>query len=120
MTTDHTRYNVEGILLARPFKIRRLGHFGIDLHDMEAGLRFYVQDLGFRITDVLDLVAIPGAAQLIAGVEDPRLYFTSHGSDHHALLLNHRLISERMSAASGEVTVNQITWQVGSLREVVD
>ena len=120
MNTSEAGYDVEGIRLARPFKIRRLGHFGVDLQDMEAGLRFYVQDLGFRITDVLDLSAIPGAAPLIEGVEDPRLYFTSHGSDHHALLLNHRLISQRMGVASGEVTVNQITWQVGSLREVVD
>jgi len=86
MTTDHTRYNVEGILLARPFKIRRLGHFGVDLHDLEAGLRFYVQDLGFRITDVLDLGRIPPLAKLVDGVDDARLYFTSHGSDHHSLL----------------------------------
>ena len=118
--TNETQYDVEGILLARPFKIRRLGHFGLDLHDVAAGLRFYVQDLGFRVTDVLDLAGIPGAAPLIEGVNDPRIYFTSHGSDHHALLLNHRLISQRMSVASGEVTLNQITWQVGSLREVVD
>ncbi len=83
MSTSEAGYDVEGIRLARPFRIRRLGHFGVDLHDMEAGLRFYVQDLGFRITDVLDLGAIPGAAPLIEGVEDPRLYFTSHGSDHH-------------------------------------
>src|SRR5882757_3374854 len=104
MATDEVQYNVEGILLARPFKIRRLGHFGVDLYDMAAGLRFYVQDLGFRVTDVLDLGGVSGAARLVEGVDDPRLYFTSHNSDHHALLLNHRLISERMGAASGEVT----------------
>src|SRR5258708_24994695 len=120
MTTDEAPYNVEGVLLDRPFKIRRLGHFGVDLHDMEAGLRFYVQDLGFRITDALNLGDIPPLAQMVEGVDDPRLYFTSHGSDHHSLLLNHRLISERMGVTSGEVTVNQLTWQVGSLREVVE
>ena len=120
MSTDEVQYNVEGILLNRPFKIRRLGHFGLDLHDMEAGLRFYVQDLGFRITDVLDLGRIPPLAKLVDGVDDPRLYFTSHGSDHHSLLLNHRTISERMGVTSGEVTINQLTWQVGSLHEVVN
>jgi catechol 2,3-dioxygenase-like lactoylglutathione lyase family enzyme len=114
------QYDVEGVLLARPFKIRRLGHFGLDLHDMEAALRFYVEDLGFRITDALDLAAMPRLTELVAGVDDPHLYFTSHGSDHHALLLNHRTISERMGVTSGEVTVNQLTWQVGSLREVVE
>ncbi len=120
ITPPAARYDVEGILLERPFRIRRLGHFGVDLRDMEAGLRFYVQDLGFRITDTLDLGAIPSLAGLIEGVEDPHLYFTSHGSDHHALLLNHRTISERMGVTTGEVTINQLTWQVGSLREVVD
>src|SRR5713101_6714482 len=100
------RYDVEGILLPRPFKIRRLGHFGLDLRDMEAGLRFYVQVLGFQITDALDLGRIPPLASLVEGVADPHLYFTSHGSDHHALLLNHRTISERMGVSSGEVTVN--------------
>lgn len=120
MTKDEVQYNVEGILLARPFKIRRLGHFGVDLHDMEAGLRFYVQDLGFRITDALDLGRMPRLTSLVEGVDDPHVYFTSHGSDHHSMLLNHRMISERMGVTSGEVTVNQLTWQVGSLREVVD
>src|SRR6266849_384320 len=120
MTTDEIHYDVEGILLPRPFKIRRLGHFGLDLRDVEAGLRFYVQDLGFRITDALNLGRIAPLASLVEGVDDPVLYFTSHGSDHHSLLLNHRMISERMGVTSGEVTVNQLTWQVGSLREVVE
>ncbi len=120
MTTDETHYDVEGILLPRPFKIRRLGHFGLDLRDVEAGLRFYVQDLGFRITDALNLGRIAPLASLVEGVDDPVLYFTSHGSDHHSLLLNHRMISERMGVTSGEVTLNQLTWQVGSLREVVN
>jgi catechol 2,3-dioxygenase-like lactoylglutathione lyase family enzyme len=120
MRSDGDQYDVEGILLNRPFKIRRLGHFGVDLNDMEAGLRFYVQDLGFRITDALDLGQIPRLEGLAEGVDDPHLYFTSHNSDHHAMLLNHRKISERMGVTSGEVTVNQLTWQVGSLREVVD
>ncbi len=99
---------MEGVLLPRPFKIRRLGHFGLDLRDMEAGLRFYVQDLGFRITDALDLARIPPLAKLVEGVDDPHLYFTSHGSDHHSLLLNRRAISQRMGATSGEVRL--INW----------
>ena len=115
-----SRYDVEGVLLPRPFKIRRLGHFGLDLEHMADGLRFYVDDLGFRVTDVLDLSGFKNLGTLTQGVPDPKIYFTSHGSDHHALLLNHRLISERMGFAGGEVTLNQLTWQVGSLREVVE
>src|SRR5258706_10416242 len=112
MTKPDAQYDVEGIVLPRPFKIRRLGHFGFDLEHLDAGLRFYVDDLGFRITDRLDLAKIAAASGLIHGVSDPTIYFTTHGSDHHALLLNHRLISQRMGVSSGEVTLNQLTLQV--------
>lgn len=113
-------FDVEGVRLPRPFKIRRLGHFGVDLDDMEAGLRFYVDDLGFRITDALDLSGIPQTKAWVKDATDPKLYFTTHGSDHHAFLINERSISNKMGVSGGEITVNQLTWQVGSLREVVD
>ena len=45
-------------------------------------------------------------------------YFTRYGTDHHAFVLFPRQQMERMSMGGGEVTINQITWQVGSLREV--
>ena len=47
-------YDVGGVLMERPFKIRRLGHFGINVVDMEKGKRFYRDLLGFRIVDVRD------------------------------------------------------------------
>lgn len=118
--TRAAEFDVEGVRLPRPFKIRRLGHFGVDLDDVQAGLRFYIDDIGFRITDMLDLNDIPRARPLAAGANDPCLYFSSHGSDHHAFLINDRAISRNMGVTGGEVTVNQITWQVGSLREVVE
>src|SRR5260221_11695984 len=115
-----SQYDVEGVLLPRPFKIRRLGHFGLDLEHIADVLLFYVDDLGFLVADALDLSAFKTLSALIQGVPDPKIYFTSHGSDHHALLLNHRLISQRMGFTGGEITLNQLTWQVGSLREVVE
>src|SRR5713226_285378 len=48
------KFNVGGVLLDRPFKIRRLGHFGFNLTNMDEGLRFYTDLLGFRISDVMD------------------------------------------------------------------
>ena len=38
-STTTTKYNVGGVLLDRPFKIRRLGHFGFNLVKMEEGVR---------------------------------------------------------------------------------
>ena len=35
------RYDVGGVLLDRPFRIRRLGHFGYNVDDIAACLEFY-------------------------------------------------------------------------------
>jgi catechol-2,3-dioxygenase len=49
MTTTSNKYNVGGVLLDRPFKIRRLGHFGFNGTNMEDCWRFYVDLLGFKV-----------------------------------------------------------------------
>ncbi|MDE3074419.1 MAG: VOC family protein, partial [Chloroflexota bacterium] len=100
-------FDVGGVLLERPFKIRRLGHFGYNSLNPEACLPFYTELLGFRLSD--ELRRDPQGAA--SG------YFMRYGTDHHAFVL----IREMPGAARRmpDVTVNQITWQVGSLREVV-
>ena len=122
MQQGNGQYNVGGVLLPRPFKVRRLGHFGFNLSHLEEGVRFYTQLLGFRLTDELDLSKIPELQQMLANLQDPRLFFTSYGSDHHALLLAHKSLGAIFGddAASPEITVNQITWQLGTLAEVVN
>ena len=52
--TPGTQFNVGGILLDQPFKIRRLGHFGFNVVDIDERVRFYTDLLGFRISDVMD------------------------------------------------------------------
>ncbi len=55
------------------------------------------------------------------GVPDTRIYFLRHNSDHHTFVLMPRPWVEHMeSPPRGDITINQITWQVGSLREVVE
>src|SRR5262249_57971709 len=122
MQNGHDQYNVGGVLLPRPFKVRRLGHFGFNLSQLEAGVSFYTQLLGFRLTDELNLSKIPELQKMMAGLQDPRLFFTSHGSDHHALLLAHKSLGAMFGddAGSPDVTINQITCQLGTLEEVVN
>ena len=48
------KYDVGSLLLDRPFKIRRLGHFGFDNVAMTQSLTFYTDLLGFRLSDTLD------------------------------------------------------------------
>jgi len=95
-------YDVGGVLLERPFKVRRLGHFGYNVNELAAAEHFYVDLLGFRKSDL-------GASF--------NAIFLHHGGDHHSLLIRQYGPQE---VRKNDVTVNQITWQLGSLREVND
>jgi catechol 2,3-dioxygenase-like lactoylglutathione lyase family enzyme len=116
---SQTLYDVGGVTYPRPFRIRRLGHFGFNLNDLGKGLDFYGRMLGFRLTDETSLGKLmPEAAGTL---EDDRLFFMTHNTDHHSFLLAHRSLGAIFGddAASKEITLSQITWQVGSLQEVV-
>jgi len=115
-----TTYDVGGVRYPRPFKIRRLGHFGFNVADMDKGLDFYSRLLGFRVTDTRDFSKVPGREEMAKRLQDPRIVFMSHNSDHHAFLLAHKSLGAIFGddAVSRDVTVNQITWQVGTMDEV--
>ena len=113
------KFNVGGVLLNQPFKIRRLGHFGFNLANMEDGVRFYVDLLGFRISDVMDYSRRAKDPAQVAGLGDPNGYFTRYGNDHHAMVLFPKRVRDALGRQEEPgITVNQITWQVGSLSEV--
>lgn len=120
-TQTQIKFNVGGVLLDRPFKIRRLGHFGFNVVKMEECVRFYTDLLGFRISDVMDFSRRVANPEQLAGLGDPRGYFTRYGGDHHAFVLFNRRVREAMDQTRRfrpGVTINQVTWQVGSLGEV--
>ncbi|MEU5424890.1 VOC family protein [Streptomyces olivoreticuli] len=124
-TTAPKRYDVGGVLLPRPFKIRRFGHFGLNMDRLDEAVTFYADLLGFRVTDEVSLFdQVPPEVRPIVEevVTDPRMIFTSNSSDHHALLLAHRTfgVLNGNDRKAKDITLSQITWQVGSLREVVD
>lgn len=120
MSALQASYDVGGVAYPRPFKIRRLGHFGFNVADMNGGIDFYSRLLGLRITDEHDLSKIPGREEMARKLEDPRIVFMSHNSDHHAFLLAHKSLGAIFGddATSKDITVNQITWQVGTMDEV--
>lgn len=113
-------YDIGGLRYPQPFKIRRLGHFGFNVADMDQGLDFYSRLLGFRVTDTRDFSKVPGREEMAKRLEDPRIVFMSHNSDHHAFLLAHKSLGAIFGddAVSKDITVNQITWQVGTMDEV--
>ncbi len=117
------KYDVGGIVLDRPFKIRRLGHFGFSAKNLKACLEFYNHDIGFKITDPMDFAANPVFMHKLEGIEDTQQYFMRHGTDHHSFVLADRRVVDILYESRPHKpvhSVNQLTWQVGSLREVVD
>jgi catechol 2,3-dioxygenase-like lactoylglutathione lyase family enzyme len=119
-TLQRTTYDIGGVRYPQPFKIRRLGHFGFNVADLDKGLDFYSRLLGFRVTDTRDFSKIPGREEMAKRLQDPRIVFMSHNSDHHAFLLAHKSLGAIFGddAVSRDITVNQITWQVGTMEEV--
>jgi len=113
-------YVVGGVRFARPFRLRRLGHIGLFTRDMPPSLRFYHELLGFQISDVLDFAANPDAPDTVKRLNQTEGYFMRHGTDHHSFVLFPQQVFEAMGRARDGVSINQMTWQVGSLKEVVD
>ena len=68
-----------------PFKIRRLGHFGISVDDVPATLPFYTDLLGFDISDTIGLQPDlqPGRARRRSRVG----YLLRHSPEHHSFVL---------------------------------
>ena len=115
-----SRFDVGGVALERPFKVRRLGHVGYNGIRMDECLRFYVDDVGLRVADVLDFSVEAEHAGNLADVGDTRGYFLRFGSEHHSFVLFNQRLRERVGRQRPGVTINQISWTVGSLEEVVN
>jgi catechol 2,3-dioxygenase-like lactoylglutathione lyase family enzyme len=110
-------YDVGGVRLPQPFKIRRLGHTGFDVSFFDDTLDFYTRILGFRVTDDFDLRSLPNFPK---DSKDVRSAFLTYGSDHHALVMVPKSFDAVFGAAPAGITVNQITWQVSALSEVME
>ena len=115
-------FDVGGVRLARPFKLLRLGHFGVNVTDVGAARDFYSRLLGFRLSDPLDFDARLPAGERGKHGEGVG-YFSRHGGDHHSFVFFPKRILNVINPhyrKFPELTVNQMTWQVSSLREVVE
>ncbi len=117
-----TGCDVGGVRLARPFKVRRLGHVGFNCAELDTTRAFYRDLLGFSVSDRFDFAQLPDAGDL-SGLGDTGGYFMRHGSDHHSFVLFNKRVREavdKLRRFAPGVRVNQISWQVGSLAEVVN
>ena len=113
--TPGTQFDVGGILLEQPFKIRRLGHFGFNVVDMDEPPALLHRPAGFRISDELDFAkraadpsgwrasATPTATSCaMAAITTPSCCSTAACA---------KPLDKTRRFKPG-VTINQITWQV--------
>ena len=121
MSSNGHRYDVGGVLLERPFKIRRLGHFGFNINKLAEAREFYGDLLGFTVSDKADFSGAPWFPK-DKGLGDAHGYFMRYGSDHHAMVLFSKPVMDVRADRkfAPEVTINQITWQCGSLKEIAE
>ena len=87
VTDVQPKFDVGGLLLDRPFKILRLGHFGFDMQDTDAGGAFYSGLLGLRIVDRLDFRDVAPDPSVLDGLEQTAAYFMNYGTDHHSFVV---------------------------------
>src|SRR6201996_1574377 len=117
-------HDVGGVLLPRPFKIRRVGHFGYNCLDIDQMLAFYVDGLGLIISDQSERMPsrLPADERAKLSPNEKLLHFTRFGSEHHQLVFISQKVWDWVGQNNGSAgaSINQITWQVGSLAEVVN
>ena len=114
-------FDVGGLRLERPFKIRRLGHFGVNVMELPRATRFYADLLGFAISDPINFNRDEHTA--VEKVGSGLGYFMRHGTDHHSFVLFPlRVVRARPGREDWpkHVTINHIPSQAGTLREGVE
>ena len=87
-----------------PFKINKLDHVVLHASDLERSTRFYVEVLGFRISDTFPEETVPGG-----------MVFMRFSPDHHGVAL----IGALKEKTDGERDLNHIAFEVSSLDEVM-
>jgi catechol 2,3-dioxygenase-like lactoylglutathione lyase family enzyme len=85
-----------------PFRINKIGHVVLNVVDIERSLKFYVEVLGFHISDIYPDTMVPGG-----------MAFMRFSPDHHGIALvgSARAQSERKE-------LNHFAFEVSTLDEV--
>jgi catechol 2,3-dioxygenase len=86
-----------------PFDLNKIGHVVLMVTDLERSTRFYVEALGFRISDVYPESMMPGG-----------MVFLRCNADHHGIAL---VGGARCPSANAEL--HHMAFEVSSLDEVV-
>ena len=109
-------YIVGGLEMERPFRIRRIGHYGHHCENIQSTVHFMANQLGLIPSDWYDATGrCPELSR-----EDATGWFFRCGTDHHALVVASQILTDTLEPQRKGEPVNQLAWQIGSVQEVVD
>src|SRR5260370_29025188 len=86
-----------------PFRIGKIGHVVLKVRVVARSVRFYAEVLGFEVSDIYPDETVPGG-----------MAFLRCNPDHHGIAL-----VGSMAAASENVELNHIAFEVATLDEVL-
>jgi catechol 2,3-dioxygenase-like lactoylglutathione lyase family enzyme len=94
-----------------PFKITKIGHVVLNVRDVELSTKFYVEQLGFSVSDVYPDTMVPGG-----------MVFMRYSPDHHGVALvgsakNESTRSEMHHMAFEVTTLDEVFRARNRLRE---
>lgn len=87
-----------------PFNIRKLGHAVVNVGELERSRRFYVDVLGFKVSDVYPHTMMPGG-----------MVFLRCNGDHHCLAL----VGGAPAAGVSARTLHHLAFELATLDEVL-
>lgn len=109
-------YTVGGLIAERPFRLQRIGHFGYHSPDIMGTIEFITRRLGLPISDTENF----GHRVPQLDSHDATGFFCRCGADHHTVVIASQRLHDTLDPARAGLAVNQLSWQVGSLQEVID
>jgi catechol 2,3-dioxygenase-like lactoylglutathione lyase family enzyme len=99
-------YDVQGVLLPRPFKVVRIGPVALFVRDVERSVEFYTRTLGLALTEWTSW-------------QGERCAFLRTNTEHHALAL-YPLAVRSALALSDHTTLGPISLQVANYQQLND
>ena len=102
MSTDFPKLNRRATAVAPPFEIKKLGHVVIRVSNLQRSTDFYVNMLGFKVSDVYSEDLMPGG-----------MVFLRFNADHHGVAL----VGGMQESAKGR-ELHHFAFEVATLDEV--
>ena len=103
------RFDVDGVMLARPFRIINMSPLGLFMDDIPTAVSFYSDIMGFKVTEQANCLG-----------ED--VHFLRLNNEHHSLALYPKALKDKLGIAP-DTTCAVVSFQVANykqLRNAVD